>query len=333
MKVLLTGGSGFIATYCLQYLLERGHTVVTTVRSNLKGGQIVERFDEITRKNLSYVVVEDITVHGAFDQAVQSTPPFDTVLHTASPFRFDVADVERDLLDPAVIGTTNILKAIKAYAPEVRRLVLTSSFASMINPKQHPAIYDEAAWNPVTWEEALSDPVTAYRGSKTFAEHAAWKFVEMEKPNFSISTINPPSVFGPVPKHLASQDRINTSSARILDMMQGKMKDHLEPTGAFLWVDVRDVALAHVKAAELPRTAGMRLFVTAGHFSNADIAKVIQEEFPEYCDRLPSTITSDLPSDVYGFENLSTNQALDMRYRPLQECIIDTVKSLQAIAL
>ncbi|OAL47735.1 flavonol reductase [Pyrenochaeta sp. DS3sAY3a] len=326
MKVLLTGGSGFIATHCLECLLERGHTVVITVRSNVKGDQIMERFAGVSRDYLSYVIVEDIAAHNAFDQAVQSSPPFDAVLHTASPFpHCNVVDPKTELLDPAIVGTTGILKAIKTYAPNIKRVIITSSFASIINPKQHPATYDETVWNPVTWEEALADPTTAYRGSKTFAEQAAWDFVKTERPNFSISTINPPYVFGPVAQALASRSELNTSNVRIWDMISGKMKDQLDPTGAFLWVDVRDVALAHAKAVELPAAVGKRLFVTAGHFSNADIAKTIKEEFPEYCTRLPSTPKSDQPCNVYGFNNNATNKVLEIRYRALRQSVIDTI--------
>ncbi|KAJ4365379.1 methylglyoxal reductase (NADPH-dependent) gre2 [Ascochyta clinopodiicola] len=306
-----------------------GHTVVTTVRSRAKGDQIMKRFADIRLERLSYVIVEDIAVYGAFDHAVVSNPPFDAVLHTASPFHFDIVDAQRDLLDPAIVGTTGILRAIKLHAPEVKRVVITSSFASIINPKQHPAVYDETVWNPVTWEEALADPTTAYRGSKTFAEQAAWRFHNTEQPNFSLSTVNPPSVFGPITHHLLSQSRINTSNARIRDMIEGKMKERLDPTGTFLWVDVRDVALAHVKAAELPEAAGKRLFITAGHFSNADLASIIREEFPEYAKRLPNKVESDQPSDVYGFNNKATNDILRIHCRALRQCVVDTIRSLQ----
>lgn len=68
-------------------------------------------------------------------------------------------------MDPAIKGTTGILKAIKAYAPTVKRVVVTSSFASIVNSEQHPPVYSEEHWNPVTWEQAL-DHSKVYRGSK-----------------------------------------------------------------------------------------------------------------------------------------------------------------------
>lgn len=98
-------------------------------------------------------------------QAVKATPPFDYVLHTASPFHFNVEDPVKDFLDPAIKGTTGILKAIKAYAPTVKRVVITSSFAAIVNPGKHPKVYNEEQWNEVTWEEAM-DPSKVYRASK-----------------------------------------------------------------------------------------------------------------------------------------------------------------------
>ena len=98
-------------------------------------------------------------------QAVKANPPFDYVLHTASPFHFNVQDPVKDFLDPAIKGTRGILKSIKAYAPTVKRVVITSSFASIVNADKHPPVYSEKDWNPVTWEEAM-DHSKVYRASK-----------------------------------------------------------------------------------------------------------------------------------------------------------------------
>src|SRR4051794_24481777 len=155
MKVLLTGGSGFIAAHCIDYLLQGGHSVVFTVRSHDKGGEILSNHPNVSQDRLSYVIVEDIAKENAFDEAVKSDPPFEAVLHTASPYHFKVTDPKKDLLDPAIIGTTGLLRAIKKNAPSVKRVAITSSFAAMVNPKAAPETYSEKDWNPVTMDEAL----------------------------------------------------------------------------------------------------------------------------------------------------------------------------------
>jgi nucleoside-diphosphate-sugar epimerase len=331
MRVLLTGGSGFIAAHCIDVLLDHDHDVVTTVRSDEKGQKILENHPGLPKSKLSYVIVKDIAQEGAFDEAVTSDPPFEAVIHTASPFHFNISDRKKDLLDPAIIGTTSILKAIKANAPTVKRVAITSSFASIVNPHGHPKVYSEEIWNPLDMEEALSNDSAAYRGSKTFAEKAAWEFVEKEKPNFQISTLNPPLVFGPIVNYLNSLDAVNTSNQRFRDMMQGKMKDGLAPTGTFIWTDVRDLAEAHVRAIEVPEAAGKRFFITAGHFSNKDLAETIKEAFPDLAGKLPSDLKSDIPADVFEYNNSRSKDILGLKYRPLKQCTIDTVKSLQAV--
>ena len=106
--------------------------------------------------------------NAAFDEAVKSDPPFDIVIHTASPFHFNVQDVQKDLLDPAINGTTGILKAIKKSAPTVKRVVITSSFAAIIDGAKglRPGyVYTEADWNPTTPQLALENPSNGYRKS------------------------------------------------------------------------------------------------------------------------------------------------------------------------
>lgn len=145
------------------------YTVVATVRSEDKGRRLVESFQKTkNHANVSFVVVEDIIHEGAFDKAVQSDPPFNYVIHTASPYFLNPTDPERDFLSPAIKGTQGILRSIKAHAPSVKRVVFTSSSAAVLNPgapEHHTTTYDESFWAPMTWEQAL-EPKNAYRASK-----------------------------------------------------------------------------------------------------------------------------------------------------------------------
>ena len=143
------------------------HDVVFTVRSHEKGKYILSNHPGLPQTKLSYIIVEDIAKRDAFKDAVKSTPPFEAVLHTASPFHFRSTNVQNDLVDPAIIGTTGILESIKASAPTVKIVVITSSFAAMVNTDNPPKIYDETCWNPVTVAQAVDSPNTAYRVGKT----------------------------------------------------------------------------------------------------------------------------------------------------------------------
>ena len=312
---------------------------MTTVRSQEKAKKIKENHTNAKDGQLSFAIVEDIAKEGAFDEAVKSDPPFEAVIHTASPFHFNVTDVQKQLLDPAIIGTTGILKSIKKSAPTVKRVVITSSFASIVDGFQgtRPGYeYSEKDWNPITHDQALENPANGYRASKTFAEKAAWDFVEKEKPNFSISTMCPPLVLGPIVHYLASLNSLNTSNERVRDIMAGKAKDTIPETGTFIWTDVRDLALCHVKAIEVDAAANKRFFVTAGYFSNKEIAQVIRKNFPDLAKNLPSESTpgGDYPKDgIYKYNNSRTKEVLGIKFRSLEDSITDCVKSLQSIGV
>jgi nucleoside-diphosphate-sugar epimerase len=165
------------------------------------------------------------------------------VIHLASPFVLNATDYEKDLFDPAVNGTVGILKAVKKNAPQVKRIVITSSFASVLDPNKgtRPGYtYTEADWNPITREEAKrADGTVAYLVSKTLAEKAAFDFVESEKPNFSISTLLPPMVYGPLLHGVESLSKLNTSSGDFYRLFNGSEKEVPE-TGFYAYVDVRD---------------------------------------------------------------------------------------------
>ncbi|EEH36501.2 NADPH-dependent methylglyoxal reductase GRE2 [Paracoccidioides lutzii Pb01] len=334
-RILLTGGSGFIAAHVLEILLQHGHSVVTTVHSEEKARKIKDAYPDVPKDKLDFAIVDDIAKLDAFDKAVISDPPFEYVIHTASPFHYRVTDFRKELVDPSVNGIVGILHAIKRSSPTVKRVVITSSFAAIIDLKKPPTYtFSEVDWNPVTYAEIYFSPSNAYRAGKTFAEKAAWDFVEQEKPNFTLATINPPAVLGPIIHGLYSLDKMNTSNERIRGLITGAYKTNCPSSTVYLWADVRDVALAHVLAAEKQKeAANQRFFVTAGKFSNRQLAEIIYDEFPQLREKLPTGEEALKPGDFppegsYGFDNEKSKKVLGLQYCSLKESVIDTVKSL-----
>ena len=174
-RILVTGSNGFLGTHILRQLLSKPEvTVRAVVRSSSKVEAVKRDFPNAG--NLDFAIVPDITAEGAFDDALrESEEPFDAVIHSASPFLYRAVSDNREFLDPAMKGTTEILKAVKAVAPAVKRVVITSSFAAvgdLANPeKMKGKHYSDDDWNPITWDEALtSSKGAAYQGSKKFAE-------------------------------------------------------------------------------------------------------------------------------------------------------------------
>lgn len=341
-RVLVTGGSGFLGGTVVDTLLARGYSVVTTVRSYEKAQQMRADRPDVSSAQLDYAIVDDIARLGAFDEAVQQDPPLDAVIHTASPFHYRIDDIKRDMIDPAVNGTVGVLQSIKKYAPTVKRVAITSSFAAMYNNANKPAgsTYSENDWNPVTMETAFEPEHSAgqagYRTSKALAEKAAWQFMEEEKPAFSLVSLNPSLIFGPVKENTSSLQNMNTSNARFVAFITGAAKEKCPPTGSLFWVDVRDTALAHVLAIEKPEAGGRRYFLAASAFSNVELVDIIDKSFPKYKDLLPAGDALKLGQypeggPPYKVDHSRSVTELGVKYRTLKESVEDTVNSIASL--
>lgn len=168
----------------------------------------------------------------------------------------------------------------------------------------------------------------AYMGSKTLAEKASWDFVEKHHPNFSISTILPPMIYGPNAHAVSDLDHLNTSSADIYRLINGSEKD-VPPTNFFAFVDVRDAALAHRLAYASPAAAGQRFFPTAGSYSYQEICDVVRREFPEVQARTPEgTPGAGSGQETYKVSNEKCRTELGMQFRDIATCMRDTVPTL-----
>jgi len=198
-------------------------------------------------------------------------------------------------------------------------------------PRTHPTAIE----HPVSSPASINlNPVALTAFPETFAEKAAWDFIKTEKPNFTLTSLNPPLVLGPVVHYLNTLSALNTSNQRIRNLFTGQNKDEIPDTGTYIWVDVRDLALAHVKAIEIDEAADKRFFITAGYFSNKEIAEIIRKNFPEYKDELPGKEIKggDYPEGgVYKYDNSRTREVLGIKFRELEGSIVDTVNSLKDI--
>jgi len=325
--ILVTGASGFVAAHVLNSFLVRGYNVRGTVRSEASADNVKKSHAKYLSQ-LSFAIVNDIAAPGAFDEAVKGV---DGVIHTASPFQISVENNERDLLDPAIKGTTGILAAIKKYNPNVKRVVITSSFASIFDASKgtRPGYtYTEGDWNPVTWDEAKTgNGGVAYMASKTFAEKAAFDFVKNESPNFSISTICPPMIYGPLAHGVSDMSKINTSAADMYRLINGSEKS-VPDTTFFAYVDVRDVGEAHLRAYETPAAGGERYFITAGLYTYQQFCDIIRENVPEVKAKTPVGTPGAPSPEVYKVSNEKARKELGISFRSMKETVVDTVRSL-----
>ncbi|CZR63142.1 probable dihydroflavonol-4-reductase [Phialocephala subalpina] len=337
-RVLLTGANGFIGSHILDQLLSHGFSVRAVVRSDSKAAQVKADFPNHGSK-LDFGIVPDITSPGAFDEVVKSTPPFDIVLHSASPFLYRVISDNKEFLDPAIKGTLEVLKSVKKNAPSVKRIVITSSCAAVVNfsapiDASPQKIYTEEDWNPTSWEGALTGTQNnAYQASKKFAEKSAWDFITNEKPNFNLVTLCPPMVYGPLRHTVKSVKELNQSNARIYGFVNSSKDADLPPNGMHVYTDVRDLALAHVKVATLPEASGQRFVICAEQISAQETADLLRQHIPELAERTPIGVPggNKLPENAYNCSSEKAKKVLGLTFRSKEETFVELAKQLLEI--
>ncbi|SCU81054.1 LADA_0B10968g1_1 [Lachancea dasiensis] len=334
MSVLVTGCTGFIAQYIVRDLLQQNYKVIGTVRSDAKGDNLKNLFNN----NPSFVteVVADIAAPSAFDHVFEKySDEIKVVLHTASPFHFNAKDYEKELLIPAIHGTKSVLESIKKYSAQtVERVVITSSIAAVKDPLKSADknfVYDEDSWNPVTWESCQLNPQDAYRGSKKFAEQVAWDFLEENKGvlKYKMATVNPSMIFGPQLFDQNATGVLNTSAEVINSLLHsGPETDLSNLKNDF--VDVRDVSRAHLLAFQMDETVGQRLGLSAGQFNGQDIAQILNERFPQAQGTLPKVTGEGAnKTEPYAkFDNSRTKKILGFDFKSLEETVYDTAAQI-----
>jgi len=277
--VLVTGGSGFIGSFCIIDLLNAGYLVRTTVRSLSRSSAVKEilrtsgTVESSALNRLSFAAA-DLTKDDGWEQAVAGCT---YVLHVASPFPPKTPKNEDEVIVPAREGSLRVLRAAKAAG--IKRVVMTSSFAAVGYgfPQQSAPFTEES------WTDPSGNNVSPYTKSKTLAERAAWDFVQSpEGQGLELSVINPAGVFGPV----LSED-FSPSIILIQRLLNGDVSGC--PQLMFGIVDVRDVASLHRLAMTHPDAAGERFIaISPASMSVQEIAITLKQKLPQLTKRTPT---------------------------------------------
>ena len=279
-RVLVTGGSGFIAGHCILQLLEQGHFVRSTIRSLAKettARDVLNDAGMVHAERLSFVAA-DLLRDDGWAEAVAG---MDVVLHVASPVQPGRVANEDEVIVPAREGTLRVLRAARDAG--VKRVVLTSAFHAVSWGHPHgDHVFTEADWT------ILDGPgVDAYGKSKTLAERAAWDFIAAEGGGLELTTMLPVAVMGPVMgKDVSGANHI------VQRMLDGAMP--VVPNLFIPVVDVRDVASAHVMATINPGAAGERFLLSNGQaLSLKEIGAIIRAALGDAAKRVPTHTLPD----------------------------------------
>ncbi|GMI66984.1 hypothetical protein like AT5G19440 [Hibiscus trionum] len=263
--VCVTGASGYIASWLVKLLLQRGYTVRATVRdpNDPKKTQHLVSLDGA--KERLHLFKAELLEEGCFDSIVDGCQG---VFHTASPVLFSASDPQAELIDPAIKGTLNVLKSC-AKVPSIKRVVMTASIASVLyngKPLTPDVVVDET-W--VSDSRYCQENKLWYMLSKTLAEEAAWRFAKDNK--IDLVVLNPGFVIGPL-----LQPALNTTSESFLSFTRG---ENTFPTSTYRFVDVRDVAYAHILAFEIPSATG-RYCLVDRNVQFLEVLKTLNELYP-----------------------------------------------------
>ncbi len=336
--VMVTGATGYVAGWLVKRLLDAGHTVHAAVRDPRNQAKLahLDAAAAAAPGTITYFKA-DLLAPGSYADAMAGC---ELVFHTASPFTSDVKDPVKELIEPAVNGTRNVLEQANTAA-SVKRVVVTSScaaiYADNVDLLETPrGVFDEEVWNTTATEKHQ-----AYSCSKTRAERAAWELAEAQD-RWDLVTVNPALVLGPGLNPKGTSE----SFAIMKQFGDGTLKMGGPRMGIGI-VDVRDLAEAHYAAGFTPAAKGRHVIV--GHDSDfAELGPILREAFgdsypfpkrnmPKWLLWLVGPFVNKLMTRKVVRRNInlpwkSDNskgiRELGLSYRPLKESVVEFFQQL-----
>ncbi|CAH0035677.1 unnamed protein product, partial [Clonostachys rhizophaga] len=331
---LVTGASGYIALHIINFLLQDGWTVHGTVRS-LKNPEKLKPILALDKGSPGTLRLfeADLLDAGSFLESMQGC---DVVIHVASPCLMPehVKDPQRQLITPALEGTRNVLESVNK-TPYVRRVVLTSSEIVMRGDANEAFSMENHTIHESYWNVTSSISHNAYAYSKTLAEREAWKMADAQK-RWKLVTICPSAVVGPS----LTPNSASASLDLIEQIMNGSMIFGV-PDMYIPMVDVREVALAHVRAAKVPEARGRYLLSSHEATGLLEIALIIRSfhkypwiipfwKLPDWIVRLTAPLVGVTRRYIdcnigikFMVDNSRSKTELGIDYRSLDESLTD----------
>ncbi|XP_042519017.1 cinnamoyl-CoA reductase 1-like [Macadamia integrifolia] len=305
--VCVTGAGGYIASWLVKFLLEKGYTVKGTVRNpdDPKNSHLKEL--EGAKERL-ILCKADLLDYESLRNAIEGCQG---VFHTASP----VTDDPEQMVEPAVTGTKYIVNA--AADAGVRRVVMTSSIGAVhMDPNRAPEkVVDESCWSDLDF---CKNTKNWYCYGKAVAEQAAWETAKER--GVDLVVVIPVLVLGPL-----LQPSINASVVHVLKYLAGSAKTYVNSVQAY--VDVRDVALAHILVLEAATASG-RYLCAESVLHRGDVVEILAKLFPEY--PVPTKCSDEVNPrrQPYKFSNQKLKD-VGLEFIPVKQTMYETVKSLQ----
>ncbi|KAL3472718.1 NAD(P)-binding protein [Aspergillus californicus] len=335
--ILVTGANGFLGTWLVSYLLAEGFSVRAAVRNPSKGEHLLRKCAEYSsRLNLTFV--PDMQMDGAYDEAVRGV---DAIIHTASPVHLDAKE-PKDIIDPAVKGAVGILESAMKHGHSVKRVIFTSSCAAILDASSTPISVSEKDWNNARVQqcEALgtdAEPLAKYAASKVLAEKAVWEFVEEHKSlKWDLVAINPPYMFGPVAHEVNTIESLNPSTKMWYEAVANWVYFGGSPltSPGHGWVDVRDIATAHIRALAVPDAGGERIIVSAGSWVWQDWVNTVYALPASVCPAFPrASVPEEVRVRYITFDGSKQEKLLGLKLRSMEDSTIGILENYVALGM
>ncbi|XP_024316495.1 cinnamoyl-CoA reductase 1-like isoform X1 [Brachypodium distachyon] len=279
--VCVTGAGSFVGSWVVKVLLLRGYRVRGTARdpADGKNAHLLALDGAEERLTLCRADVLDRDGLRAAFAGCRG------VFHVACPCSND----DPGLMPAAVEGTRNVINA--AADAGVRRVVFTSSYGAVhMDPNRSPdAVLDETFWSDYEFCKQTGE---LYCCAKMMAEKAATE--EAARRGLELAVVVPCVTVGPV----LQRQTLNLSIIHVARYMTGVVEAC--PNAVAAYVDVRDVARAHVLVYERAAAAGQRFLCIGAVLHRAHFLRLLKELFPQY----PVTATKYVrPRPVEPFPN------------------------------
>jgi len=329
--VLVTGATGYIAGWVVKNLLDKGITVHAPIR-NLSNKEKRAHLDELAENSSGQIKYfeSDLLIENSYKEAMKGC---ELVIHTASPFVMDSKDPQKEVIDPAFIGTQNILKTVNELE-SVKRVVLTSSVAAIYGNGVDAQSIDGGIFNELMWNTTSTATDGEYSYSKTIAEKEAWRINEEQK-RWDLVVINPSFVLGPS----LNLDAMFESKKFMLQMGNGDLKSGA-PDVTMGMVDVRDVSKAHVIAGFNEKAKGRHILSGETHTlleAGGFIKEKFGDKYPVPTRNAPKFliwilapflgIKRNFVSKNIGykidFDNSKSIKELGIKYSPVKKAVVD----------
>ncbi|KAK1834969.1 hypothetical protein QBC39DRAFT_251200 [Podospora conica] len=328
---LLTGANSFVGAHVINSLLSAGHSVVGTVRRPALIDQLYELHPE-WKTGLELVVVEDYTVEANWD-ALFAKYQFDHIAHVAAPLLDNPAhtDYDEHFLKPSVDGNLALLRSAKRSAPTLKSFVATGSVNALTTgmPDELKAgPMSNKTWLAITREQAreTNNAYISYCSGKKEGELAIWDFVKTESPSFSVTVLLPALIFGPPLQPVKSVKSLNYSINLIYSFFSGQYTE-IPPTSFPSFVDVRDLADAHVKVLTTPEAANRRLLINAKAMTYTQLVRALAK-VPELAGRLPAESGEDANVTFANFEADEDNKVIGIEFRSVEDTMAATAQRI-----